>query len=233
MNFFYVPEIQSETVYLSEQESLHAIKVLRLKENDPVTLVDGKGNFCTGVITIPHFKRCMITIHSAISDYDKRGYFFHLAVAPPKNNERTDWLLEKATEIGLDAFTPLECRFSERKQLNRERLLKIAVAAMKQSQKAFLPQIDGIRSFSEFVQIPFIGSRYIAHCYPGEKPLLQKMITPNSNILVLIGPEGDFSPEEIADAKHNGFKEVTLGKARLRTETAAIVACLTAALANQ
>ena len=233
MNFFYVPEIQSDTVFLSEQESIHAIKVLRLKENDPVTLVDGKGNLYRGVISTPYLKRSMVSIKMVVRDYDKREYFFHLAVAPPKNSERTDWLLEKATEIGLDAFTPLDCRFSERRQINRERLLKIAVAAMKQSQKAFLPQIDEMRSFREFVQMPFTGSRFIAHCYPGEKPLLQKMITPCTNLMVMIGPEGDFSPEEISEAKQNGFTEVTLGAARLRTETAAIVACHIAALANQ
>jgi 16S rRNA (uracil1498-N3)-methyltransferase len=233
MHIFYVPDIPSDRVILNGEESGHAVRALRLKENDPVTLVDGKGKFCQGVILVPDPKNCVVSLQTIFHEYEKRNYFLHMAVAPTKNSERSDWLMEKTTEIGIDEFTSLSCKFSERRSINRERLERVAIAAMKQSQKAWLPCINGIITFNEFIQKPFDGDKFVAHCYPGEKPHLRDLLKPHTNSLIMIGPEGDFSREEVIAARQNGFKEVTLGTSRLRTETAAIVACHIASLANQ
>ncbi len=232
MNIFYLPEIDPAGATLSEEESGHAIRVLRLKEHDPVTLVNGKGILFEAEISVAHPKKCQLRIIRFWEEYEKRSYTIHLAVAPTKNQDRMEWLVEKATEIGLDEFTPLLCRFSERKQIQHNRLEKIAVAAMKQSLKAYLPGIREMIAFEQFISHPFPGQKFIAHCYPGDKPFLKDLVDRDENVLVLIGPEGDFSPEEVTLAIAAGFHEVSLGRSRLRTETAALAACHTVALCN-
>ncbi len=232
MEIFYLPSVDGNEVILDPGESMHAVKVMRLREHDPVTVVDGKGNLFEGILVQAHPKHCRISILKEHRDFEKRNYALHLAVAPTKNSDRLEWFLEKATEIGIDEFSPLICRFSERKTVNHGRLEKVAVAAMKQSLKAWLPAIHSETPFEQFVRRPFEGDKFIAHCYPGEKPHLKDMVLPGRPVLILIGPEGDFSPEEVALAKECGFLEVTLGTSRLRTETAALAACHTVALMN-
>ncbi len=232
MDIFYLGEISSEEAILGQEESLHAVKVLRLKEGDPILLVDGKGGLYEGAIKLAHPKHCLVILKPAIRDFEKRDYRLHIAVAPTKNSERIDWFLEKATEIGIDEFSPLICRYSERRQVNHARLEKIAISAMKQSRKAFLPVIHPEISFENFIRIPFDGVKLIAHCYSGAKPPMKDLVRTKQNTLILIGPEGDFSTDEVSLACENGFREVSLGKARLRTETAALVACHTVALLN-
>lgn len=232
MNIFYLPEIKGEIVLLDEVESGHAIRVLRMKEGDVVTVTDGSGGWYKGLIEEAHPKKCLIRIISRQMDFEKRDYRLVLAMAPTKNSDRTEWLLEKAVEIGIDGFIPVLCRFSERKNINQMRLYKVALAAMKQSLKAYLPEISEMVSFAEVVRSPFSGKKFIAHCYPGEKPHLRELISEGDDVLVLIGPEGDFSEDEVTLALQNGFREISLGKSRLRTETAALAACHTVALAN-
>ena len=233
MNVIYLPEIPPGDITLNEEESVHAVKVLRLKEKDPVTLVDGKGHLIEGEIITAHPKKCRIKVLSIREEFGKRNYTLQLAVAPTKNSDRMEWLVEKGTEIGWDEFTPLSCRYSERKQMNIGRLEKVAVAAMKQSLKAYLPVIHEMIPFDTFVSGNFKGKKFIAHCVPGEKPHLFNLIRQNEDILVLIGPEGDFSPDEITLAKQHGFQEISLGSSRLRTETAALAAVHTIALCNE
>lgn len=232
MHVFYLSEIQSDTVNLDETESGHAIRVLRLKQGDPVIVTDGKGGWFEGRIADTHPKKCSVHILSAQYGFERRNYRLFMAVAPTKNSDRIEWFLEKATEIGLDGFIPLKCRFSERKNINLQRLEKVAMAAMKQSLKAYLPETREPQSFEKLVKEPFLGQKFIAHCYPGEKPHLKDILVPGSDTLILIGPEGDFSTEEVSWAKENGYQEVTLGISRLRTETAALVACHTVSLLN-
>jgi len=232
MEIFYFPVIDHEEIILDPGESVHAVKVLRLREHDPVKVVDGRGNLCEGVVVEAHSKKCRIRLHKLHTEFEKRNYRLHLAVAPTKNSDRIEWFLEKATEIGIDEFSPLICRFSERKQVNHDRLEKVAIAAMKQSQKAWLPVIHPEITFDRFIRLPFDGDAFIAHCYPGEKPHLKDVVVQGHDVLILVGPEGDFSQEEVLLAKEQGFREVTLGNSRLRTETAALAACQTVALLN-
>ena len=152
-----------------------------------------------------------------------RGHL-HLAMAPTKNMDRIEWFAEKATEIGFDELTFLDCRFSERRVVKTERVEKILVSAMKQSLKPTLPVLNGMTPFDKFIAMPFGGQKFIAHCYEGDKEPLMQALQPDEDALVLIGPEGDFSPEEVQKAVANGFRPITLGKSRLRTETAALVA---------
>lgn len=232
MNIFYVSHIDGDRAILDETESGHAVRVLRMRQGDRAVLADGKGRHYEAVVENAHPKHCAFAIEKVIEINDERRYELTVAMAPVKNNERTEWFLEKATEIGIGFFVPLLCRFSERKTINTERLKRIAVSAMKQSMKTHLPEISEITPFETFVKTPFDGKKLIAHCYEGTKPHIKERIAPGKNILILIGPEGDFSEEEVALAKANGFEEITLGKSRLRTETAALVACAAAALAN-
>lgn len=230
---FYLSELSAKEVTLGEEESGHVIRVLRLREDDPIWLVDGKGTLAEAAILTPHPKKCVVRITSVTSHFEKRNYRFHLAVAPTKNSDRMEWLVEKATETGLDEFTPLLCRHSERRQFQTARLQKVAVSAMKQSLKAYLPVIGDLVAFEKFVSQPLPGEKFIAHCRSGEKPHLFNCITPGEEVVVLIGPEGDFSPEEISLALQNGFQEISLGSSRLRTETAALSACFIAAVKNE
>jgi 16S rRNA (uracil1498-N3)-methyltransferase len=232
MHLFYTPDISTQAE-LPAEEAQHCTRVLRLSQGDEIMLTDGRGYFYKAEITAAEGKRCRVAITETIFQEPPRACRLHMAVAPTKNMDRNEWLAEKATEIGLDELTFLNCRFSERREIKTGRVEKIVVAAMKQSLNARLPKLNGMTDFDAFVRRDFRGGKFIAHCYEGEKPLLKDLIRKDEDALVLIGPEGDFSPEEVEKALANGFVPVSLSKSRLRTETAALVACCTLNQANQ
>jgi 16S rRNA (uracil1498-N3)-methyltransferase len=170
-------------------------------------------------------KSCKVEIVEKEENYEKRPYYLHIAIAPTKSNDRFEWFLEKATEIGIDKITPIICDHSERRKIRSDRLEKVILSAVKQSKKAWLPELSPLIGFKEFIkQAGMEEQKYIAHCREGERPELIKILNHNSSLLILIGPEGDFSEEEIMIANTQGFSSVSLGKSRLRTETAGIVA---------
>ena len=226
MHVFYTPDIQTSTE-LPEEEAQHCVRVLRLTAGDEISLTDGKGNFYRAEISVATHKRCLVNIKETIYQEPLWDGHLHIAMAPTKNMDRNEWFAEKATEIGFDELTFLNCRFSERKVIKTERISKILVSAIKQSLKARLPQLNEMTDFNKFITQPFKGQKFIAHCYEGEKPLLKDVLTKGEDALVLIGPEGDFSEEEVKKAIEKGFVPISLGKSRLRTETAALVACHT------
>lgn len=232
MHIFYTPEISGKSYILDESESKHAVRVLRLEKGGEIILVDGRGGFFKAQISDPNPKRCTVTITQSESDFGRSDFQVHIAIAPTKNIERMEWFLEKATEIGIHRITPLLCRFSERREIKNDRLEKVMISAMKQSVKAYLPQLDPLTGFNSFIALPFEGQKFIAHCSDQFRTSLKEIIQPKQNYLILIGPEGDFSPEEIQLAVESGFQPVSLGNSRLRTETAGVVACHTFNLLN-
>lgn len=236
MHLFYTPDITpTQIAYtLSEEESKHSARVLRLQPGDEVQLVDGRGNFYQAEITEAHPKRTQLRILAVQPDPNKRNHYLHIAVAPTKNIERLEWFLEKATEIGIDEISLLICQRSERREAKTDRLNKIITSAVKQSLKAFHPQLNEPEAYAKFISRNFEGQKFIAHCLPGDdKRTLQQQITLQGRYLILIGPEGDFIETEIADALKNGYRPVTLGSSRLRTETAALAACMEVNLLNR
>lgn len=232
MHLFYTPDILKNNE-LPEEEALHCIRVLRLSIGDEVMLTDGKGSFYKATISACSNKRCLVKILEQIPEKKAWIAHLHLAMAPTKNMDRIEWFAEKATEIGFDELTFLNCRYSERKVVKNERIEKILVSAVKQSLKASVPVLNEMIDFDKFISQDFNGQKFIAHCYPGEKPLLKDLIRRGEDVLVLIGPEGDFSEEEVEKAIKTGFQPISLGRSRLRTETAALVACHIMNLINQ
>ena len=233
MQLFYVPNISGSEIILDETESKHAIRVLRLQKGNRVQVVDGKGGFYETQITDANPKKCRLSIVNSILEFGKRNFNLHIAIAPTKNIDRFEWFLEKATEIGIDEITPLLTSHSERKTVNPERLEKILVSAMKQSLKAYLPKLNELTSFKELIINNKSENKFIAWCDEIQKTHLKNLATKRNNTLILIGPEGDFSSDEVKLAIENGFKVVSLGESRLRTETAGIVACHIVNLANE
>lgn len=233
MQLFFSSEIHDGNGILSPDESRHAVKVLRLNMNDEIHVIDGKGGFFKAVITVPNAKKCVFQITEQLPDPGQTNYSLHIAIAPTKNIDRLEWFLEKATEIGISEITPILCQRSERKVIKPERLEKVLLSAMKQSFKAQLPRLNPLVSYQQFIETSSAQQKLVAHCNPGEKEPLKNAYTPSKDVLILIGPEGDFSENEVALAKENGFHEISLGKSRLRTETAAIVACHTINLVNE
>lgn len=236
MQLFYDPDINGQTYTLREEDSKHAVRVLRKTVGDEVNVVNGRGQWFQCTIQEAHQKHCEVSI-----DQVKEGEWsptprLHIAVAPTKNNDRLEWFLEKSTELGIAAITPLLCAHSERKVVKLERLKKVQIAAMKQSLKAWLPDLSNLTKFKEFVtsdQTNTFGTqRFIAHCEDGAKTPLHQCYVPGDSALILIGPEGDFSPAEIELAVQHGFQPISLGENRLRTETAALAACHTFNLLN-
>ncbi|MEA3462609.1 MAG: 16S rRNA (uracil(1498)-N(3))-methyltransferase [Bacteroidota bacterium] len=221
MHLFYNPLVQGDIFKLEEQESKHAIRVLRLVRGDHVIVVDGKGGWYEAVIEDDHPKCCSLKIKTGVKGYQPLSYALHLAVAPTKNLDRFEWFLEKATEIGISEITPLICRRSERRQLKMERLEKILLSAMKQSLKAYKPLLHKPLSMEEFLKTVRPGTLGIAHCYPLDRPSINDL-EHSGNYTLLVGPEGDFTEEEISDALKAGYVPFHLGSSRLRTETAAI-----------
>lgn len=234
MQLFYNPDLDESTTRISftKDESRHIVKVLRKTNGDKLQITNGKGWLFIAEITSADLKNCAASILSK-SFEPSRSYKVHLAVAPTKMNERYEWFLEKATEIGVDCITPIICDHSERKIIKTDRFEKILQSAMKQSLHYYMPELQEAISFNDFVSQSFSGQKFIAHCEETERTSLKNALQANSDVLILIGPEGDFSSAEIKLAKASGFKPVTLGTTRLRTETAAIAACHSVAFYNE
>lgn len=231
MYLFYTPDILTSHV-LSEEESQHCVRVLRYTRGDEILLTDGKGNTYTARITNPHPKHCEFEVLTQEKQQKAHDFYLHIAIAPTKNIERMEWMVEKCTEIGVDEITPLLCRFSERKQIRIDRLEKIVLSAAKQSLTPYLPKLNELTDYDTFVCQATEETKFIAHCYKEEKRELKDEIKRGKSVLVLIGPEGDFSEQEVEEALALGFVPVSLGNSRLRTETAGVVACHTAVLMN-
>ena len=234
MQLFYNPTITESTAIFSfdKEESKHIIKVLRKKDTDILFVTNGLGFLFKTEITLASDSKCTVKIIS----FEKAApskFRLHLAVAPTKMNDRYEWFLEKATEIGIQEITPIICDHSERKVINNERFDKILLTAMKQSNELYLPKLNSAITFKEFVKLKNEDVKLIAHCEETDKKTLKSVLKPNENITMLIGPEGDFSEKEIALALENDFTAVSLGNTRLRTETAAIVACHSVVFVNE
>lgn len=227
LRFFYVPNPEN-IGELPEDAAAHAVRVLRMAKGDDLVLADGKGFFYKAVVTESDKRHCYYRILEKMEQEKEWTHNIHIAMAPTKNADRTEWFVEKATEIGFDELTFLDCRFSERRKINIERVDRIIISAMMQSRKAEKPLLHDIIKFEDFVKTPFAGSKYICHCYDnaefGEKVLLQDVLNGVEDAIVMIGPEGDFSIDEVRLAIENGFESASLGSSRLRTETAALVA---------
>jgi RNA methyltransferase, RsmE family len=228
---FFCPDILNNP-QLPEQESQHCIKVLRMREGDRLTLTDGKGFFYECTLIQAHYKHCTVSIHHRIEKPKNRNFMLQVAFAPTKQMDRNEWFVEKATEMGVDRFIPIVSAYSERKEIKKERLEKTAVSAMKQSLQAFLPETEDVVTFDTFVSRPFHGRKFIAHCYDLPKKPLSQLYKKEENALILIGPEGDFSEEEVNRAIANGFEPISLGETRLRTETACLVSAHTIHVIN-
>lgn len=225
--FFYVPDAP-EKKELPEEEATHAVRVLRLGEGDSIWLMDGVGNFYRADVGIVTKKRCLYNIVETLPQQKTWSGEIHLAIAPTKMMERIEWMAEKATEIGFDKLTFLDCKFSERHVIRIDRVEKIIVSAMKQSRKAFKPMVYGLMAFKEFVSTCEADYKFIAHCYNDHEriDLFDKFesLPADAKVCVLVGPEGDFSLDEVELALDNGFEPITLGNSRLRTETAGLMA---------
>lgn len=251
MNLFYCPEINnSQTVLLPEEESVHAIRVLRMKTGDAIFITDGKGMFYEGEIISDNAKKCSVKIIRPVADSSKRNFHLAIAIAPTKNIDRFEWFLEKATEIGCDEIIPISCKHSERTVIKTERLNKVIVSAMKQCLKSQLPKLHELQDFKTFIAsppTPFLRERgtqkFIGHIpelsesqFPPQNSQgqsLHSICKKGANALIAIGPEGGFSEEEVALAVKNGFTSISLGNSRLRVETAGVVACSVVNMINQ
>lgn len=226
--YFYVPDA-GEVNEMPQEEALHALRVLRLKSGDDINLMDGVGNFYHAVVTLAATKRCLYEVKEVLPQQPAWRGHVHLAIAPTKMMDRIEWMAEKATEVGFDELSFLNCKFSERKTLRTVRLDKIVVSAVKQSHKAWKPVVNQMVSFKEFIKQPRAGRKFICHCYEEfeKKDLfteLQKPFSDDGDVTVLVGPEGDFSVDEVKMAIANGYESVSLGTSRLRTETAGLMA---------
>lgn len=234
--YFYVPNA-TEHNELPTDEAIHAIRVLRLKIGDDIFLIDGKGTFYEAVVTLANSKHCLYKITQTLVQNKTWKGHIHLAIAPTKDISRIEWLVEKATEIGFDEISFLNCQFSERKNLRIDRVERIVISAMKQSRKAWKPIVNNMLSFEDFMQKEVTGQKFICHCYNEiEKTDFFSNINNSGlfeDITVLIGPEGDFSINEVHQALQQQYKSTTLGNSRLRTETAGLAAVLMANLANR
>lgn len=227
MHLFYTPDIQPSVkqYFLNEEESKHCARVLRLNVGDEVQLIDGRGGFYVARIKDAHPKRTILDIVSVTESYQRRNHYLHIAVAPTKNIERLEWFLEKATEIGIDEISLIICQRSERKEARVDRLNRIITSAVKQSIKAYHPVLNEPIPFAKFISAGLSGQGFIAHCNPGDKASLKSVLETGIKTTILIGPEGDFAENEVVAAFSAGYKPITLGESRLRTETAALEAC--------
>lgn len=236
MQLFYAPDLEPPVHTLDEEESRHCIRVLRLGRGDWIHLTDGRGNLYRAEIIEADPRRCTVRVVETQSEFERMPYRLVMAVAPTKNPDRFEWFLEKATEVGVTRIIPLETAHSERRSFKPQRGEKVITAAMKQSLKAYRPELRPLTTFREAVLQPFDGQRFLAHCAPARRPegkrYLPQAVRAGSNVEVFIGPEGDFSSEEIDLALAHGFVEITLGDQRLRTETAALTAVVMVAVAN-
>ncbi len=234
MQIFYAPDISGNSYTLDENESKHCVRVLRMVKGTPVSLIDGKGNLYEGNIDIPDSKKCVISITRLIKDFEKRDYCLHIAISPLKNADRLEWFVEKSVELGIDEITPLICRNTEKTGIKPERLNNLIISAMKQSLKATRTVLNKPCLFTDFVKMDSAGSLMIASCSDTfERSNITEVYSKGDNATILIGPEGDFTDEEIKAAVASCFKPVHLGKSRLRTETAGVAACHSIYFLNQ
>jgi 16S rRNA (uracil1498-N3)-methyltransferase len=235
MQLFYNATITEDTQQFTfdRTESRHIVRVLRKKIGDQLLITNGKGILFTSEITMADDKNCIANIISIVEKLKPRKYHLHIAIAPTKNIDRFEWFLEKATEIGIDEITPLLCERSERKNIKSERLEKIIESAMKQSLKFWLPKLNPLISFSEFINNDFESALFIAHCERTDRETLKSSLKPEQDVIILIGPEGDFSKSEIEKAIKHNYAPITLGESRLRTETAGLVATNMVSYINQ
>ena len=235
--YFYVPDAGNVTE-MPQEEALHALRVLRIKSGDEINLMDGEGNFYRAEVTLAATKRCLYEVKEKLPQQPTWHGHVHLAIAPTKMMDRIEWMAEKATEIGFDELSFLNCKFSERKNIRTVRLDKIIVSAVKQSHKAWKPIVNSMVSFKEFINTPRKGRKFICHCYEEveKKDLfaeLQKPYDDEGDVTILVGPEGDFSIDEVKLAIANGYESVSLGTSRLRTETAGLMAVAMSNLARR
>ncbi len=233
MNMFYEPDLEENMAVLSQDESHHCVRVLRMKEGEQMLITNGRGMLCEARLVKADPKACLVEITHVLHNYGKRPYKLHIALAPTKSINRFEWFLEKATECGIDVIIPLLCEYSERKIIKPARLEKHIVSAMKQSCRAYMPVLKPLTKFSDLINNTRTGDHFIAHCGKGDKQRLFDVCTPGTDVIIIMGPEGDFSEEEILLACSKGFKAISLGKHRLRTETAAIAACIQVNTINQ
>ena len=235
MQLFYNPEISTNTQEFTfdKTESRHIVRVLRKKEGDPIFITNGFGQLFTSEIVIANDKKCLVKITSIENKEKPWNYYLHIAIAPTKLNDRLEWFLEKATEIGIDEITPIICEHSERKVVKLERMEKIIHSATKQSLKYHFPKLNEPITFKQFMSLNFSGQLFIAHCEETGKKSLKYELKPQLKTTILIGPEGDFSPKEIQQSLEHNFIPVSLGESRLRTETAGIVAVHSVAFVNE
>ncbi len=227
MHLFYTPDLEldkGEYYSLSKEESSHCVKVLRLREKDTICLTNGTGRFVFAEITDASPKLCSFIVNEVKEDYGKRNYRIHIAVAPTKNMNRIEWFVEKAVEMGVDKISFFTSEHSERTVVKRERIEKIMISALKQSLKAYMPELDEKVSFKDLVKNSQESKKFIAYCKPEGRTSIKDSYNKEEDVLILIGPEGDFSENEVSFAIENGFKTITLGESRLRTETAALFA---------
>ena len=235
VRFFFVPDAANQTE-LPADEAMHALRVLRLQSGDEMMLMDGQGNYYRAEVTLAHTKHCLYEIRETLPQERQWAGHVHLAIAPTKMMERMEWLIEKAVEVGVDEISFLNCQFSERRIIKMQRAEKIMISAVKQSHKAWAPRLNEVVTFAEFIAQPFEGRKYIAHCYEeaARTYLYNELRKPadSDDALVLIGPEGDFSIDEVRQAVAHGFQSVHLGKSRLRTETAGLAAVMMMQLAK-
>ena len=235
MNLFFTDHIVDNIAILGKEESRHCVQVLRKKEGDAIRIIDGKGGWHEAILIDANKKSCTARIEKSTLEHKKRTFHLHIAIAPTKNIARLEWFLEKATEIGIDEISLVLCKHSERKIVREDRLEKILLAATKQSLNAYLPKLNTLQALKDFLnQEPSpTAQQFIGYCGEDVNTLLQENYTKNKDVIILIGPEGDFTIEEVALAQAKGFSAISLGANRLRTETAGIVACHTINLLNQ
>jgi 16S rRNA (uracil1498-N3)-methyltransferase len=226
----FIASIHDKTALLTSEESWHCAKVLRRKAGENVNIIDGKGNFYEGVLELVSEKQCRVSLTKGPTAQHKRNYYLHLAIAPTKQIDRVEWMIEKAVEIGIDEISFLTCKNSERTTIKPERMVKIVESAVKQSLQAFIPVIHGLRSFKDVVSYGNADQKLIAHCFEMPKQEIKKVDFKNKSTLVLIGPEGDFTKEEVEFSKQHHFEALSLGTNRLRTETAGLFVCQAASL---
>jgi 16S rRNA (uracil1498-N3)-methyltransferase len=234
MQIFYVPDIKGNTCVMDENESRHSIRVLRMVKGDRLKLVDGHGTLYEGIISDPDPSGCKIAITGIARNFEKRDYKLHIAISPIKNQERFEWFVEKSVEIGVDEITPVICKNTEKPGIKRDRLNNIIISAMKQSIKAFKPVLNEPVAFCEFIDSDIRGIKMVAHCnHLYNRSKIDQVYKKSKNAVILIGPEGDFSEEELNQAFKHDFKSVHFGSSRLRTETAGIAACHSVYFINQ
>jgi len=233
MQIFYCANVSDGRALFSREESGHCLKVLRMRRGESLSFTDGKGTLYEGVISDDNPEGMTVTVTSAVSRYGRRNYRIHIAISPLKNEDRLEWFIEKAVETGIDEITPLICNRTEKKKIRRERLENLILSATKQSVRCYLPHLNEPVPFNEFIKSPYTGKKLIASYDPDiVRTAITSSFCRDEEVTILIGPEGDFTSDELTNAITAGFVPVHIGSSRLRTETAGVAACCSVYLAN-